>query len=91
LSKRSPSTSSTAVSIDFDSSTVITPSWPTRSMAVARISPICTSPLAAIVATCWISSRPLTFLAMALSSATTASTHLSRPRLSTVGFTPEFR
>src|SRR3954471_5896452 len=54
-----PSTSSMVVSIDFASSTVITPSLPTFSMASARMSPIKLSPLALMAPTWAISVRPL--------------------------------
>src|SRR5229473_3553321 len=57
-----PSTTSSLVSIDLASSTVMVPSLPTLSMASAMISPIVRSQLAETVATCAISVRSLTFL-----------------------------
>src|SRR6516225_8999175 len=51
-----PSTTSSSVSSDFASSTVITPSLPTFFMASAIKWPISASPLAEIVPTCAISS-----------------------------------
>src|SRR4026207_836529 len=51
-----PSTTSRLVSIDFDSSTVMTPSLPTFSIASAMIVPIGPSPFAAIGAT--LAARP---------------------------------
>jgi len=50
-----PSTTSSTVSADFDSSTVMTPSLPTFSIASAIRLPIVLSLLEAIVATCAIS------------------------------------
>src|SRR3970282_1804279 len=47
-----PSTTSSAVSVVFDSSTVITPSPPTFSIASATNSPMASSLCAEIVATC---------------------------------------
>src|SRR6266511_3682393 len=80
-----PSTTSSVVSIDFASSTVIVPSLPTLSMASAMISPIVRSQLAETVATCAISVRSLTFFEIFDNSATTASTALLMPRCSDVG------
>src|SRR6266550_2606991 len=53
-----PSTTSSVVSRPFASSTVMTPSLPTFSIASAIMSPIVRSPLAETVPTCAISSRP---------------------------------
>src|SRR5713226_9280306 len=50
-----PSTTSSTVSADFDSSTVMTPSLPTFSMASATRLPMVLSLLAAMEATCAIS------------------------------------
>ena len=55
-----PSTTSSVVSVVFDSSTVITPSPPTFSIASATSSPIAGSLCAEIVATCAFSLRVLT-------------------------------
>jgi len=71
----------------FDSSTVITPSLPTLSIASAIISPIVASAaeMDAVAAICSLVS---TFFAIAPSSATTAATAFSIPRLSAIGFEP---
>ena len=55
-----PSTTSSAVSVVLDSSTVITPSPPTFSIASATSSPIAASLCAEIVATCAFSLRVVT-------------------------------
>src|SRR5262247_1425873 len=83
-----PSTTSSSVSSDFASSTVITPSLPTFFMASARKRPISASPLAEMVATCAISSFEVTFLEFFLRSSTTVSTARSMPRLRSIGFIP---
>src|SRR5215468_967644 len=83
-----PSTTSSSVSSDFASSTVITPSLPTFFMASARNLPISASPLAEIVPTWAISSFEVTFLEFFSRSATTASTARSMPRLRSIGFMP---
>jgi hypothetical protein len=82
-----PSTTSSDVSIDFASSTVMTPSLPTFSIASAMILPIVSSAFAEIVPTCAIA-WPLTGLACFFSSATITSTAFSIPRLSSIGFAP---
>ena len=66
-----PSTTSSAVSADFDSSTVMTPSLPTFSMASAIRLPIVLSLLEAMVATCAISFLSLVDLDIFFSSSTT--------------------
>src|SRR5262249_7593940 len=76
-----PSTTSSSVSSDFASSTVITPSLPTFFIASAMKRPISASPLAEIVPTWAISSFEVTFLEFFLRSATMASTARSTPRL----------
>ena len=63
------------------SSTVMTPSEPTFSIASAILAPISVSPLAEMVPTWAISSLEVTFLALTLSSSTTAATARSIPRL----------
>src|SRR6185437_10287042 len=83
-----PSTTSSSVSSDFASSTVITPSLPTFCIALAIIWPISRSPLAAIEPTCEISSLVETFFERFLMSSTTASTALSMPRFRSIGFRP---
>src|SRR5712671_3844168 len=83
-----PSTTSSSVSSDFASSTVITPSLPTRFIASAMKRPISASPLAEMVPTWAISSFEVTFLEFFCRSATTASTARSMPRLRSIGFMP---
>src|SRR5499426_1857788 len=83
-----PSTTSSSVSADFDSSTVITPSLPTFSIASAMRLPMVLSLLAAMVATCAISFLSLVDLLSFLSSSTTASTAVSIPRFSPIGLAP---
>src|SRR5208337_1766005 len=83
-----PSTTSSSVSSDLASSTVITPSLPTFFMASARKRPISWSPFAEIVPTWAISSLEVTFFEFFLRSSTTASTARSTPRLRSIGFMP---
>src|SRR5262245_28400430 len=83
-----PSTTSSCVSADFDSSTVITPSLPTFSIASAIRLPMVLSLFDAIVATWVISFLSLVDLEMPLRSFTTASTAASIPRLSPIGLAP---
>src|SRR6267143_670432 len=83
-----PSTTSSTVSADFDSSTVITPSLPTFSIASAIRLPIVLSLLEAIVATCAISFLSLVDLLSFFSSSVTASTAASMPRLRPIGLAP---
>ncbi len=82
-----PSTTSRLVSIDFDSSTVMTPSLPTFSMASAMILPIVESLLAEMVPT-WAIILPLTGLLSFLSSSTTTPTAFSMPSLRAMGLAP---
>ena len=84
-----PSTTSSSVSRLLASSTVITPSLPTFSIARAIILPISTSPLAEMVPTWAISSLVVTFLDEALMCSTTAMTALSMPRFRSIGLRPE--
>src|SRR5712691_3705036 len=83
-----PSTTSSVVSSPLASSTVITPSLPTFSIASAMISPIVESLLAEIVPTCAISRRSLVGLDCFFSSSVTATTARSIPRLSDIGSWP---
>src|SRR5437899_8186391 len=83
-----PSTTSSTVSADFDSSTVMTPSLPTFSIASAIRVPIVLSLFEAIVATWAISFLSLVDLEMPLRSFTTASTAASIPRLRPMGLAP---
>src|SRR6187401_3158621 len=83
-----PSTTSSSVSRDFASSTVITPSLPTFCMALARKLPISLSPLAEMVPTWAISSFEVTFFELAFRCSTMASTARSTPRFKSIGFMP---
>src|SRR5437868_4629047 len=83
-----PSTTSRVVSRPFASSTVITPSLPTLSIALLMISPMVESPLAEMVPTWAISFGSLVLLLSFCSSATTASTALSTPRSISIGLLP---
>src|SRR5262245_55382952 len=83
-----PSTTSSWVSADFDSSTVITPSLPTFSIASAIRLPIVLSLFDAIVATWAISFLSLVDFEMFLRSLTTAATAASMPRLRPIGLAP---
>src|SRR5881397_1480448 len=83
-----PSTVSSVVSRPFASSTVITPSFSTFSIASAILSPISLSPLAEMVPTCAISFRPLVGAEIRFNSSTTSSTALSMPRFSDIGLAP---
>ena len=71
----------------FDSSTVITPSLPTLSIASAIVEPISGS-AAEIEATFAMSSFVSTSFACALIASTAASTPFSMPRFSAIGFAP---
>src|ERR1700691_1542700 len=79
-----PSTTSSWVSRPRASSTVMTPSLPTFSIASAMISPMVESLLAEMVPTCAISLRSLVGLDRFLSSAVIASTARLIPRLSDI-------
>src|SRR5205085_8372304 len=83
-----PSTTSRVVSRPLASSTVITPSLPTLSIALLMMSPMVESPLAEMVPTWAISLGSLVDLLSFFSSATTASTALSMPRLISMGLFP---
>src|SRR5262245_34867008 len=83
-----PSTTSSSVSSDLASSTVITPSLPTFFIASARNRATSWSPLAEMVPTWAISSLEVTFLEFFLRSSTIASTARSTPRLRSIGFMP---
>ena len=80
-------TTSSVVPIVFDSSTVMTPSLPTFSIASAMILPIVESLLAEIVPTC-ATMLPDTGRDIFLICSTTASTARSMPRLSSIGLAP---
>src|SRR5207244_4585050 len=83
-----PSTTSSVVSRPLASSTVMTPSLPTFSIASAIMSPIVRSPLADTVPTCAISSRPLVSLDTFLRASMMAGTALSMPRFRLIGSWP---
>src|SRR3982074_1855882 len=82
-----PSTVSSSVPTPCESSTVMTPSLPTLSMASAISSPMVSS-CEEIAATCATSSCPLTGMDSFLISSTTASTAFSMPTLSCIGLAP---
>ena len=83
-----PSTTSRVVSRLLASSTVITPSLPTFSMASAMISPMVESLLAEIVPTWAISFCSFVGLESRLSSSTAAATPFSMPRFRLIGSCP---
>src|SRR5437762_11577323 len=83
-----PSTTSSCVSRLFASSTVMTPSFPTFSIASAIMSPMVRSPFADTMPTWAISSLPLVDLESFLSSSTTAVTARSTPRFRLIGSCP---
>ena len=82
-----PSVNSSSRPNVWPSSTFTTPSLPTFSMASAMTSPISRS-RAEMVATRAMSSLPEISLDCDLMSSTTASTAVSMPRLSAIGFAP---
>ena len=83
-----PSTTSSSVSRDLASSTVITPSLPTVSMALAIMSPTSRSPLAEMVPTWAISSFDSMVRERVRRSSTIAETARSMPRFRSIGFMP---
>src|SRR5881409_568610 len=83
-----PSTTSSWVSRLLASSTVMTPSFPTFSIASAIKSPIARSPLADTMPTWAISALLLVDLESFFSSSTTAVTARSTPRLRLIGSWP---
>src|SRR5437763_4375682 len=83
-----PSTVSSVVSRPFASSTVMTPSLPTFSIASAIRLPISLSLFAEIAPTWAISFRPAVGTEIFFSSSTTASTARSIPRFNDIGFEP---
>src|SRR4051812_46974563 len=83
-----PSTVSRVVSRPLASSTVMTPSLPTFSIASAIRLPISLSLFAEMVPTWAISFLPAEGTLSRLSSSTTASTAFSIPRLSSIGLAP---
>ena len=87
LSNCIPSTTSRVVPIDFDSSTVITPSLPTCSIASDISSPIVAS-AAETAATCAIASFVSTGVAIFLMFSTATSVAPCIPFLIIIGFAP---
>src|SRR5690242_12070880 len=83
-----PSTTSSSNSRPLASSTVITPSLPTFSIASAIFSPTTVSPLAEMTPTWLISFEPATGFERAFRSSTTLSTARSMPRFRSIGFMP---
>ena len=83
-----PSTTSSSSCRPLPSSTVITPSLPTFSMALAISSPMVSSELAEIEATWVISLLVEQGLEILSNSVTAAATALSMPRLRSIGFMP---
>ena len=83
-----PSTTSKLSCRPLPSSTVITPSLPTRSIASAISLPIVSSLFAEIEPTCAISLLVSHFLLILLNSSTAAVTALSIPLLRSIGFIP---
>src|SRR6478736_4716470 len=83
-----PSTTSSSLSRPEPSSTVITPSLPTLSIALAIRSPMFSSELAEIEPTWAISLLSEHGLEIFLSSSTAETTALSMPRLRSIGFMP---
>src|SRR6185312_6276479 len=83
-----PSTTSSVVSVVFASSTVMTPSSPTLSMASAIIVPMSGSLCAEMVATCSFSLRLATGRDSCLSSATARRVPRSSPRLMSMALAP---
>src|SRR5688572_3082003 len=84
-----PSTTSSSFSRPEPSSTVITPSLPTFSIASAIFLPIASSLFAEIVPTWAIAFESLQGLEIRLRSSTTAFTARSTPRLTSIGLMPE--
>src|SRR5580765_202304 len=83
-----PSTSSSSLSRPLPSSTVITPSLPTLSIASAIVLPISGSALAEMAPTWAISFDELHGREIFFSSSTDVATALSMPRLRSIGFMP---
>jgi hypothetical protein len=73
---------------ELASSTVMTPSLPTLSIACAMMLPMVSSPFAEMMPTCAISLGSLVGLESFFSCVTTASTALSMPRLMSIGLWP---
>src|SRR5262252_1971083 len=83
-----PSTTSSSLSSPLPSSTVMTPSLPTLSIASAMILPISASAFAEMAPTCAISLLVVVGFESFFSSSTAAVTALSMPRFRSIGFMP---
>src|SRR5258706_10942134 len=83
-----PSTRSSSFSRPLPSSTVMTPSLPTLSIASEIVLPISGSALAEMAPTCAISLEVVHGLLIFFSSSTEAVTALSMPRFRSIGFLP---
>src|SRR3984885_13749239 len=83
-----PSTTSSSFSRPWPSSTVITPSFPTFSMASAIVLPMLSSAFAEIVPTCAIAFGSLHGFESFLSSSVAAVTAWSIPRFRSIGLMP---
>mmetsp|Transcript_52094 Transcript_52094/g.121148 ORF Transcript_52094/g.121148 Transcript_52094/m.121148 type:complete len:310 (-) Transcript_52094:38-967(-) len=88
LSSFMPSTTSSSCCMVLPSATVIVPSLPTFSKASVIMLPICSSPLAAMVATLLMLSGELIIVACAPKSSRTIFVAWSMPRLISIGFIP---
>ena len=88
MSNCMPSTSSSVVSVVLPSSTVMTPSLPTFSIASASRSPITRSLLALIAPTWAISCLLETFFDILSRCSTAAATAFSMPRRTAIGLLP---
>src|SRR5258706_5658332 len=83
-----PSTSSSSFSRPLPSSTVMTPSLPTLSIASEMVLPISGSAFAEMAPTCAISLEVVHGLLIFFSSSTEAATALSMPRFRSIGVMP---
>src|SRR5713101_6373725 len=89
LHQQSREARSSSFSSDLPSSTVITPSLPTLSIASEMILPMSKSAFAEMAPTWAISFVVVQGLEIFFSSSTTATTALSMPRFRSIGFMPE--
>src|SRR5712691_7230256 len=84
-----PSTTSSSLSSPWPSSTVMTPSLPTFSIASAMVLPMDSSEFAEIVPTCAMALESLQGFERRFNSSVVTSTALSMPRLMSMGLRPE--
>src|SRR5262249_53504622 len=84
-----PSTTSSSFSSPWPSSTVMTPSLPTFSIASAMVLPMDSSEFAEIVPTCAMALDSLQGFERRFNSSVVTSTALSMPRLMSMGLRPE--